>query len=734
MATAAQNTSRTAFAVLVEDPELRHELEPCIRRAAGRVVVDTCGIQTGADGPCGIGTSQPDIAVVEQPRDGRDLAAIIDAIRAEAPEAQVLVVGRNADADTILAAIRAGARDFIPSPLEHSFADAVNRVIAEKTKSHTAAGHAGGQVFGFVSAKGGCGATTLALSTAIALSRETAAPTLLADLDLATGLLRFLINNSNPNSVLDAALHPDKLDESYWGALVSSYCGIDVVGVHPRDYTRPETQDAHFSRVLRFMRSRYAWSFLDLGRGITSCSAEMLDDIDSLYIVATTDPLALVRAKHLADFLRRRCDYHSLHLVLNGIEKLRSNAVAHAECLTQMEVCCTIPNADQELREALLANRPLAANTLLSRSCRTLARKIAGLASSAAPDAAKGLAFGVRRIFAKIGRPAPAEAPSENAGEAQWELNTHEATTAARAGKFGQACKHLTAALEAASAFGQDDPRIGRTLVQLGVVQCNQEQHAEAERSLKRGAGILERALGKAHPLTVEALSRLAAVFRASGKLAVARQLYDTLLPEAEAALGSKHPVIADLLDGFGDVHLAAGDTPAALFALRRSLAIKEENLGPSDWDVALTLEKLSEFYLKQGRCNEAEPLLWRVVSIRTAILGEGSPGLADSYQRLGSLYASQRKFSDAERLMRYSMALLSTGELAPDVPARLRRLAEVAEGLAKLSEAAAIRQLATSILSVVPDARTALEHEFRPSLSAVPRPALRPAWAQAEA
>jgi len=240
--------------------------------------------------------------------------------------------------------------------------------------------------------------------------------------------------------------------------------------------------------------------------------------------------------------------------------------------------------------------------------------------------------------------------------------------------------------------------------------------------------------LGKVHPLTVEALARLAEVFRASGKFAFAQRLYDRLLPEAEAALGSKHPVIADLLDGLGDVHLAAGDTPAALFALRRALLIKEESLGPADWDVALTLEKLSEFYLTQGRYNEAEPLLWRVTGIRTAILGEGSPGLADSYMRLGNLYASQRKFPDAERLMRYSLALLSTGELAPDVPARLRRLADVAEGLAKLSEAAAIRQLSRGAASVAPDARAALEREFRPSLSAVPQPALRSAWAQAEA
>jgi len=495
MATAAQNIARTAFAVLVHDPELRRELEPCIRRLAGRVVVDSCGIQTRAEGPVEIRTTQPDIVVVEQPRDGQTLPGLIDSIRDDAPEAQVLVVARHANAETILTAVRSGARDFIPSPLGTSFADAVNRALAEKPGPHRAAQRYRGKTIGFVSAKGGCGATTLALGTAVTLSRLTTAPTLLADFDLSTGLLRFLINSSNPNSVIDAALHPDKLDESYWGALVSNYCGIDVVGVNPRDCTRPETENAHFTRVLRFMRSRYAWTFLDLGRGITSFSAELLDDIDGLYIVATADPLALMRAKHLADFLRRRCDYHSLHLVLNGIEKLRSDAVARAESLTQMEVCCTIPNADQEIREALLASRPLAANALLNRGCGVLARKVAGLAPSTAPDAAKGLVLGLRRVLAKIGRPAPAEAPFELPGEAQWELSTRQATMAARAGKFGQACTHLTAALEAAATFGAEGARVGRTLVQLGVVQCKREHYAEAERSLKHGAAILERAL-----------------------------------------------------------------------------------------------------------------------------------------------------------------------------------------------------------------------------------------------
>jgi len=730
-ATSSSIAGRT-FAVLVNDQELRNELGPCIRSLGGRVVVDSCGIQTGKEGPSDIRATQPDIVVVEQPRDARTLPALIAAIHADALEAQVLVVGRKADAETILGAIRAGARDFITTPLRRSLTDAVKRVLGERRRGRRT--DDGGNVAGFVSAKGGCGATTVVLSTAIALSRETTGPILLADLDLIGGLLRFVTSGNNPHSVADAALYPERLDESYWGALIWKYSGIDVVAVHPRDWARPEMRAADFSRVLRFMRSRYAWSLVDLGRGSRSLNTGLLDNIDSVYIVTTADPLALVRTKHLSDFLQRGCDYHSVHLVLNGIEGLGRKAVAHAESLTQMEVCCTIPKATDEIRKAMLANRPLAANAVMSKGCRKLARKMAELGPSAASDSARGPVHGGRRVFATIGRPMPADVPSEGAGAEQRELNTREAKIAARAGRFGQAGKRRKAAWEAVPAFGELNPRFGRTLVQLGVVQCNQQQYAEAERLLRRGAGVLERTLGRAHPITVEALSRLAAVFRACGKFEPAKQIYDSLLPEAEAALGAKHPAIAELLDGLGDLHQACGDAPAALFALRRALGIKEENFGLADWDVALTLEKLGEFHCKQGRYDEAEPLLWRVIAIRAAILGESSPGLADSYMRLGDLYAAQRKFPDAERSMRYSLALLSTGELASDVPARLRKLAEVAEGLAKLSEAAAIRELASSIASVLPDARAVLEWEFGPSLSLVPRPALSGAGAQAEA
>ena len=79
----------------------------------------------------------------------------------------------------------------------------------------------GGKSFGFFSAKGGCGATTLACHVAVELGRQ-GQRVLLADLDLDAGMVAFLIKTKSPYSMLDAVNNLHRLDVSYWKALVSN--------------------------------------------------------------------------------------------------------------------------------------------------------------------------------------------------------------------------------------------------------------------------------------------------------------------------------------------------------------------------------------------------------------------------------------------------------------------------------------------------------------------------------
>ena len=86
-----------------------------------------------------------------------------------------------------------------------------------------------GKSFGFFSAKGGCGATTLACHVAAELGRAQQ-KVLLADFDLDAGMVAFITKTKAVYSILDAVNNLHRLDISYWKALVSNGIpGVEIV-------------------------------------------------------------------------------------------------------------------------------------------------------------------------------------------------------------------------------------------------------------------------------------------------------------------------------------------------------------------------------------------------------------------------------------------------------------------------------------------------------------------------
>jgi Flp pilus assembly CpaE family ATPase len=676
---------------------------------------------------------QPELLLVEQPADRSAIQALLRTVAKAAPASAIVLVNGSADSEAILEAVRAGARDYVYAPFAEPLTQVITRLQeARPNKVQDGPRRAKGRVIGFLSAKGGCGATTVALHAAVSMARETGQPTALADFDLSCGMVKFLTSSRGQYSVLDAAANANRLDESFWSALVTECNGIDVLAAPPPLAVKQYPEAEQFGAVLEFMRARYAWSLVDLGRGIHAFPASLVEHFDEIYVVTTDDRLALAQAKRVADCLRHGCSCQTVRLVVN-----RSPAAAAVEIerLTGLDVYATLVDAESELNDALSNSRLVSEKAQISRQLGMFARRVAGLAIEVqAPEAASGLVTGFRKLMGRVRHAAQGRTPAAGpTPESAWEALSREAEAAFKNGQYDVAARCLAQAVQEARSFGDGDVRYGRTLNWLGVAQCHQGRHAEAERSLKTAAKTLERALGEADPGVLEVLSNLAGVYRATRQYETARQLYESVLKTAESALGPSHTMVAWTLDGLGDVHLAQGEPTAALYAYRRALAIKEQTLGPVDWDVAVTLDKISEFYHSMGRYNEAEPLLWRSIEIRTAVLGRGSSSLAKYFISLGTMYAAQRRYPEAERLLRYGIAIAPADERSDEMTPSLHKLAEVCDGQARFGEAESIRSVARQIVSNGVDSAKVLAREFGSSASMVPNAptGLRAGWAQ---
>jgi Flp pilus assembly CpaE family ATPase/tetratricopeptide (TPR) repeat protein len=724
--------------VLGSTQEVCLQLHACLRRLPIQLIFNESAGAVDSAHVSRLQSLRPELLLVEQPADRAAIPSLIKKLRAALPGSPIILVNRRADSEAILEAIRAGARDYLYPPFDQALANAVLRLEATLSKTSAGVARAESRVVGFLSVKGGCGATTVATHAAVSLARESGKPTGLADFDLTCGMVRFLTKAQNPHTVVDAANNAHRLDDSFWGALVSRWPGVEVLASPGPSAAANECPDAaEFGRVLQFMRSRYAWSLIDLGRGVQGFSVSLLNHFDELFLVTTPDRIALSQAKRVADCLRHGCGFRAIHLVINRAAEPGAIPVGEIEALTGLDVYATLADSGKEMHQALLAGRLMAGNTRLGGQIRLLTRRLAGLPTSGS-QRVSGLVSEGCKLWARVLKSATGRGKSgaavETMREAGWKSLSRAGEDAFKSGQFQMAAKHFSQAVEEAEQFGEGDARLGKTLNRLGTAQCELGRYPEAVRSLKRAARILERALDASDPSVLEVLFNLAGAYKATREFQAAKQLYDRVLGAAEDLAGPAHSMTARILDGLGDLHVARGEPTAALYAYRRALSIKEQALGPGDWDVAVTLDKLGDFYCDQGRYNEAEPVLWRSLEIRKTVLGIDSPALGKLYVRLGSLYATQRKFARAERLLRYGISMSSPLEQPDEVVPHLRKLAEVYEGLARFGEAEAVRELAQSILSTAPGAEKALAREFVLTRMAVPPAANEPelGWAQA--
>jgi len=693
------------------------QLNVCLRRLPVQLVFNECADAIDPAAVSRLQSLAPELLLVEQPADRAAIPSLIERLTAELPGSSIILVNGSADSEAILEAIRAGARDYLYPPFDQALSNAVLRLEGTPSKTSAGVARAQSRVVGFLSVKGGCGATTVATHAAVSLARESGKPTGLADFDLRCGMVRFLTKAQNQHSVVDAARNAHRLDESFWSALVSQWYGVEVIaspGVAAPSGGCPDTGE--FGRVLRFMRSRYVWSLVDLGRGVQGVQVSLLNQFDELFLVTTPDRIALSQAKRVADYLRHGCGFRAMHLIINRDPRSDAIPVGGIETLLGLDVYAILVDLEEEMREALVAGRPVAGNTRLGCQVRTLTRRLAGLPSSGS-ERVSGLVNEGRKLWATVlklgsGR-GRSEAPLRMTEGAVWASLSRAGEDAVKNGQFQVAAKHFAQAVEEAEQFGEGDSRLGRTLSRLGAVQCQLGRYPEAEQSLKRSTRILELTLGAVDSALLEALSNLARTYAATGDYQSAKPIYDRVLKAAEELAGPAHPSVARTLDELGDLHAAQGESSAALFAYRRALAIKEQALGPSDWDVAVTLDKLGEFYCDQNRYNEAEPLLRRSLEIRKMVLGSGAPVLARRYIQLGGVYAAQRKFAHAERLLRFGISMASPQERSEAAVPYLHQLAEVYEGLARYTEAEALRNLVQSILTRTPGAEVVLVREF---------------------
>jgi pilus assembly protein CpaE len=262
---------------------------------------------------------------------------------------------------------------------------ALDRIAGYRAKSR-AGTRPRGKVLGFLGSKGGCGATTLACHVGKELQRQTNLHVLLADFDIDSGIIGFLMKSQSRYTLSDALASAHRLDPSLWKALVSNgHKGIDVLMAPQVSVTRETPDPRSYRYIVPFARGTYDWTLLDMGRSLTSHTMEALSEADDTFLVTTSDIPALHQSKEIVQvLLGSGISPQHLHVILNRTPKRLDVSLEELDRMLGVPVYATVPDDYGPLHEAYSSGTLLPPNSNLSKHFARVAAKIAGFQQKAA--------------------------------------------------------------------------------------------------------------------------------------------------------------------------------------------------------------------------------------------------------------------------------------------------------------------------------------------------------------
>ncbi|MGA7219138.1 MAG: cellulose synthase operon protein YhjQ/BcsQ [Candidatus Sulfotelmatobacter sp.] len=374
-----------AVALLSEDRDRLPDLQGRVEATRlGRVVFSNIGFPSGPTDPVlrKIQDLRAEIVIVDISADNPSAAVkAIELLQSNTLQLAIFANGSMRQPNIIVASMRAGAGEYLDDDAgSDALLEALTRFSSNRTRTRGGAGRA--RIFTFLSAKGGAGATTAAVNTAVAL-QQTHGSVVLVDF-APVGHAHLHLNVRPSFGVPDALENLHRLDASLLdGLMTTSKDGLHLLAGPQQPYHSVPTP-AELARLFDLLVNHYRFVVVDTSSRLDSTARLLSDLSNAVLMVAQTDVVSLWSAGRIHAFLEEGAGRNRLRMVLNRYKKIPGFTDEDIERSTRCKVLWKIPNAFQAISPAIDHGTPvvLQENQDVSRSFRALAAALAEASST----------------------------------------------------------------------------------------------------------------------------------------------------------------------------------------------------------------------------------------------------------------------------------------------------------------------------------------------------------------
>lgn len=315
----------------------------------------------------------PDVVLIDIPTTNSAIALqAIEVLRQEIPDIAVFAIGSMSQPQTIVSAMRAGAKEFIERPTTTT--DLLEAFI-RLSNSQRKVKHEGsrGKIFTVVNAKGGSGATTVAVNLALALQSSYGNVALIDMAPLGHAALH--LNLRPPFTIGDAVRNLHRMDSSLLESFMARHAGGMQLLAGANNPAANEASSAEYARLFDMMAGHFRYLVVDVSSRLDAATRLVGNLSEAILLIAHADVASLWSASRIVQFLGENAGRERVKLVLNRFRKIPGFHESDAETASGASLLWRIPNHYFAVSAAIDRGVPLMqqSNTEISRAFQGLA-------------------------------------------------------------------------------------------------------------------------------------------------------------------------------------------------------------------------------------------------------------------------------------------------------------------------------------------------------------------------
>ncbi|MBR1908456.1 AAA family ATPase [bacterium] len=297
------------------------------------------------------------------------------------PSVKIIAMAADYSTDTIIRAMRAGIREFLPKPiikdnLLKSIDKFKNQILGDNTDENNS------KVLTIFSNKGGVGKTSIAVNLALELANITKEKVALVDLNMHLGDVTTFLDIKPSFDISYLVKKIDSADEEFMLSTLEQYnnTGMYVLADPPYMEEAKKIQPNEIQKTINKLRTTFPYIIIDTNSTFDAITVTALDNSDLILLVSAINVPAVRNCQRCLDaFDRLGYEEEKTKIIVNRYMENDDIKIEDVEKAIDKPVYWRIPNNYYTITSAICKGKPVSVinnDSNIAKSYRELATNI----------------------------------------------------------------------------------------------------------------------------------------------------------------------------------------------------------------------------------------------------------------------------------------------------------------------------------------------------------------------